>query len=190
MYEAGGDQRLRAPQDDQDYEVGRDQRGPHAGRGDDQDSNLTDTDGNTTTSGNETTSPREKARGGLRRRRLQRRSTGKKIRDDVVNTFQVLMATSMMMAGWASELLGDPLWDAWAVTQSRHVIRESSPDSEIDCLEIFAGKARISESFAKRKRGVLQPLNPLWSGTSKVYPSRPCRPSHEDRPSWFWSGPG
>ena len=162
MYEAGGDQHLRAPQDDQDYEVGRDQRGPHAGRGDDQDSNLTDTDGNTTTSGNETTSPREKARGGIRRRRLQRRSTGKKIRDDVVNTFQVLMATSMMMAGWASELLGDPLWDAWAVTQSRHVIRESSPDSEIDCLEIFAGKARISESFAKRKRGVLQPRDLLY----------------------------
>lgn len=86
-YEAGRDQSGQPVS--YDYEVGGgDQHDGGSRRGspwalDDADEeNLTDS--NVTSSGNETTSPRDRARAGMKRRRLQNRSTGKKLRAGIV----------------------------------------------------------------------------------------------------------
>ena len=49
----------------------------------------------------------------------------------------------------------DPLWEAWAVLQPRHHTRRC--EAGADCLEIFAGEARISGAYARHRRAVLQP---------------------------------
>ena len=48
-----------------------------------------------------------------------------------------------------------PLADAWSVLQSKHFGPEDS--GRADVLELFAGKARISEAFARRRGAALQP---------------------------------
>ena len=113
-------------------------------------------DDNVTSSGNETMSPRARARHGIRRRRAEQRTNMRKVRDGVMNVFQILMATSVMLAGWAESVVDEPLWEVWALTQPRHHVRDHER-SEVDCLEIFAGEARISSAFARHRRGVLEP---------------------------------
>ena len=101
-------------------------------------------------------SPRARARHGIRRRRAEQRTNMRKVRDGVMNVFQILMATSVMLAGWAESVVDEPLWEVWALTQPRHHVRDHER-SEVGCLEIFAGEARISSAFARHRRGVLEP---------------------------------
>lgn len=51
------------------------------------------------------------------------------------------------------DVLARSVWNA----MSPHPVEETFCKGEVECLELFAGKARISEAFAKRGRGVLQP---------------------------------
>ncbi|CAK9114863.1 1 [Durusdinium trenchii] len=64
-------------------------------------------DDNVTSSGNETMSPRARARHGIRRRRAEQRTNMRKVRDGVMNVFQILMATSVMLAGWAESVVDE-----------------------------------------------------------------------------------
>lgn len=98
---------------------------------------------------------KEKAIAGLRRRRLANRSTTRKLKDEARGLFNVLVTCTMMLGSWTTEVMGDPMWEAWAVLQPRHHLRH--PAEGVECLELFAGEARISEAFARRHRGVLEP---------------------------------
>ena len=91
---------------------------------------------------------------GLRRRRFQNRGAKEKILDTARSIFMVMATCSMAFGNWAQEVMGDPLWDAWAVLQPRHC--EPVEDTP-DVLELFAGHANISAAFAAKKRGVLEP---------------------------------
>lgn len=63
-----------------------------------------------------------------------------------------------MLGTWAGEVVGEPVQDhLCSVFQSSHHFSSSSPDEDIQRLELFAGQARVSAAFARRKRGVLQP---------------------------------
>ena len=74
--------------------------------------------------------------------------------DGIQHLFSVMATMSVAMGGWAKEVMGEPLWDAWAVLQPQHYMME---EETIDCLELFAGHACISETFAAGRRGVLEP---------------------------------
>ena len=96
-----------------------------------------------------------KIRAGNRRRRLARQTNFQKVKRQAGQIFEAMMACSMMLGSWTHEVLGEPIWDAWAVMQPRH--QHAAVHSEVDCLELFAGDARLSSAFAKKHRGVLQP---------------------------------
>ena len=100
-------------------------------------------------------SPKARARAGMRRRKMANRSTTQKLRDEAVNLCHVMIACTLMVGSWAKELMEDPLWEAWAVLQPRHHMRRC--EGGADCLEIFAGEARISGAYARHRRAVLQP---------------------------------
>ena len=165
------------------YEVGRDQH-----------YEIEDGD-NMTSSGNETLSPRDRARAGMRQRRLQARSNLRKVRDGVMSVFQVMLAASAMVGSWAENVVGDPMWDAWAVMQPRHYERggpsSSSSDSEVDCLELFAGEARISAAFARKRRGVLQPRDIRYDHDlrSQDVQQEILSEIHHLRPGMVWMAP-
>lgn len=91
----------------------------------------------------------------MRRRKMANRSTTQKLRDEAVNLCHVMIACTLMVGSWAKELMEDPLWEAWAVLQPRHHTRRH--EAGADCLEIFAGEARISGAYARHRRAVLQP---------------------------------
>ena len=124
---------------------------------------MEDTD-NETTSGSEDNRSRSpvargveakaRAQAGMRRRRHMNRSTRQKIMDSAHAAFNVLFTVSLAMGSWAQEVMGDPLWDAWAVLQPR---RPHGVEERADCLELFAGSAHLSGAFAKKQRAVLQP---------------------------------
>ena len=112
-----------------------------------------DEDDNVTTSGSEeersrSRSPRSsdwaraRAREGIRRRRFQ------KLWDGVRSLFTVLTTCSVAMGTWAQEVMGDPMWDAWAVMQAHHPHEETF---KVDCLELFAGHANISSAFPQKQ---------------------------------------
>ena len=68
----------------------------------------------------------------------------------------VLMACSLAIANVAAETVVDPIADVFAVfTSSKDLMNRGR--REVDCLELFAGKGRISEAFGKKGRGVLCP---------------------------------
>ena len=131
------------------------------------DHGLTISDENETSSGTEfdggsprsrtptsTAEARARAIEGMRRRRFQNRSTKKKLMDGAQHLFSVMATMSVAMGGWAKEVMGEPLWDAWAVLQPQHYMVE---EETVDCLELFAGHACISGTFAASRRGVLEP---------------------------------
>ena len=105
-------------------------------------------------------SPREKAKAGIRQRKRMSEGTGKKLRRQMNALAMAFMACTCAMGSWAQELAADPVNDLYNVFCSSQVIYEAAYQTapeEVQCLELFAGQARVSEAFARRKRGVLQP---------------------------------
>lgn len=100
-------------------------------------------------------SARERACAGIRRRKMQNRSFTKKIKAEVHGLFNILMACTVMAGSWTHEVVSDPLWEAWALFQPQHHVQHR--EAHTDCLELFAGEARISGAYARHRRSVLQP---------------------------------
>ena len=100
---------------------------------------------------------RERARRGIRRRKWMNESNFKKIKRGMVNLASVLMACTVAAASLTQEIVTGPLEDTFEVFKPFMAYCKSDGQREVDCLELFAGRARISEGFAKRGRGVLQP---------------------------------
>ena len=107
-----------------------------------------------------TMSPRQRAVQGhfarQEKRRKMNRSTAVKLKDQVKLACQVFISCSLAMASHVGEVLAEPVVDVFSVfTPSTQLLPGGGQD--VQCLELFAGKARISEAFAKRGRGVLAP---------------------------------
>ena len=108
------------------------------------------------TSGSEgALSPREKAVAGLRRRRREREGVWQRAKRNLHSILAVCTACSLALGGFAKEVLAEPVAEVFAVFQPSRDIMNGP--REVDCLELFAGQGRISEAFARRGRGVLQP---------------------------------
>ena len=94
-----------------------------------------------------------------------------------------------MMTSSLFSAAAEPIQDVWAVLSSTH----PRPDDEdrADLLELFAGKARITEAFAKRKGSVLRPRDIVFGHDLR------CRQQQEDvldevlreRPRLVWAAP-
>ena len=99
----------------------------------------------------------ERARRGIRRRKRMNESNFKKVKRGMANLASVLMACTVAAASLTQEIVTGPLEDTFEVFKPFMAYCKSDGQREVDCLELFAGRARISEGFAKRGRGVLQP---------------------------------
>ena len=133
-------------------------------------------------------SPKARARAGMKRRKMARRSTTQFMKDQAKGLCTVLLACTVAMGGWAREVMADPLWEAWAVLQPRHYERDNGGT---DCLELFAGHARISSAYAKRHRAVLQPRDLKYDHNLKLRSQQEEVLSEilEHRPKLLWMAP-
>ena len=106
---------------------------------------------------------RRRALAGIRRRKMENEPKYKKLKRSAMKLATVFATMSVALAGWSKEMMTQPFEDSFEVLQPFVAwASSSSSESEVDCLELFAGKARISEGFAKRGRGVLQPRDILY----------------------------
>jgi hypothetical protein len=99
---------------------------------------------------------RARARDGERRRKKMRQPLAKRLRGEAQSLWKILLTCSLMVGAWTEEVMGEPLWDAWAVLQPKHHVREED-HARAECLESFAGQARISGTFARHRHGCLEP---------------------------------
>ena len=101
---------------------------------------------------------RQKAKIGIRRRRRMKEGTLKSLKRAAGGLAQVFLACTLAIGAWAHEVGVEPMKDVCAVfTPSRDLEQRQANSELVDCLELFAGQARVSEAFAKKRRGVLQP---------------------------------
>ncbi len=105
---------------------------------------------------------KKRAIAGIRQRKLMNEPKYKKVKRSMVNLATVFATLTMAMAGWSKDLMSRPFEDTFEVLQPFVTWATTSSTEKVDCLELFAGKARISEGFAKRGRGVLQPRDILY----------------------------
>lgn len=132
--------------------------------------------------------PKEKAIAGVRRRRLANRTTSQKVMAHAGALLQVFMACAVGLQGLVHEVVYEPALDVWAVFQPRHHVRDT-PD--VDCLELFAGEARISTAFARRRRAVLEPRDLRYGHDFRVASTREeiLRDVHHFKPGMIWMAP-
>ena len=105
---------------------------------------------------------RQKARRGIAARKRMNRSTAQKLKTNMVMMCTVMMSCLGATASFVRETCEGPVNDVLAIfTPSAQLM--PGYHREVDCLELFAGRARISEAFAKKKRGVLCPRDLLRS---------------------------
>ena len=103
---------------------------------------------------------KRRALAGIRRRKLENEPKLKKVKRSAMRLATVFATMTVALAGWSKEMMTQPFEETFDVVQpfvAWATGSSSESESEVDCLELFAGKARISEGFAKRGRGVLQP---------------------------------
>ena len=134
--------------------------------------------------------PRKKAVAGIRRLKRMNRSTATKIKDQVKVLGTVLMACSLAIASVAAEAVVEPVADVFAVfTSSKELMNQDR--REVDCLELFAGKGRISEAFAKKGRGVLCPRDVKYGHDFRSPSSRQevLDDVQKHRPGLVWMAP-
>ena len=134
---------------------------------------------------------RKRAVAGIRKRKLANESTYKKLKRSAINLATVFATMTTMVAGWSRDAVSEPFKETFDVLQP-FVDWASQPSSnEVDCLELFAGKARISQGFAKRGRGVLQPRDILFGHDlrKKDVQDEVLRELREHRPGLLWVAP-
>eukprot|EP00438_Fugacium_kawagutii_P013250 Skav234490 [mRNA] locus=scaffold3731:121116:128177:+ [translate_table: standard] len=143
-------------------------------------------------------SPRDKARRGQRQRRWERKSLGQKsrwyVKSQLGKLAQVLMVMCGALGTWANEVVGEPAKDFYTLFQSTHDHRghgDGYDPHRVDCLEVFAGHCKISNAFAKRRRGVLQPRDLLFGHDLRQETHRRgvLQDIREHRPRLVWLAP-
>ena len=84
-------------------------------------------------------------------------SFGKKVQR---NANHLMHALGAMFTSHAAEVVGGPVSDVLAVMKPKH----DHPDSQFraDVLELFAGQARITEAFTKRRGAALMPRDLIY----------------------------
>ena len=100
---------------------------------------------------------RQRAKDGVRRRKLMNEPTYKKVKRNIATLATVFAACTVAAVGYTQDLISGPFADTNEIFEPFVQWMTEQPRREVDCYELFAGRARISEAFAKRGRGVLQP---------------------------------
>ena len=105
--------------------------------------------------GSDSEDPKERARAGQRRRRYLEAPRRQRVQHCAGVLGHCLTVWMTLMTSHVAEAVAAPARDAWAVLQSQH--HDPAEGSRADVLELFAGKARITEAFARRRGAALQP---------------------------------
>ena len=139
-------------------------------------------------------SPRQRAAEGhfARKRMVKKmnRSTATKLKDQAKQVCQIFLACSIALASHVGEVLAEPVADIYSVfTPSTQLL--PGGDQEVQCLELFAGKARISEAFARRGRGVVAPRDIKFGHDFRNPETRAqvLQEIREFRPGLVWLAP-
>ncbi|CAE7268762.1 GIP, partial [Symbiodinium sp. CCMP2456] len=110
---------------------------------------------------NEQATIREKIAAGARRRRRAKEGLGKRAQRSLKGILQAMVCYCTVAAAHTAEVLEGPARDLWSVFQSEHY-DPGAGETGADFLEIFAGKAHISQAVARAKGAVLEPLDPRY----------------------------
>jgi hypothetical protein len=133
---------------------------------------------------------RQKARRGIAARKRMNRSTAQKLKANMVMMCTVMMSCLGATASFVHETCEGPVNDVLAIfTPSAQLM--PGHQREVDCLELFAGRARISEAFAKKRRGVLCPRDLLMGHDfrRREVQQEILSDIHEHRPGMVWLAP-
>ena len=95
--------------------------------------------------------PKQKAREGQVRCKINP-STKRKLMHMGHQLCQVLLTCAMTVGSFAEEVFVEPVHDLYVCLGGKH-----PASSEPRCLELFAGEAEISSTFARKQLGVLRP---------------------------------
>ena len=132
-----------------------------------------------------------RARAGIRKRRRMNEPTYKKIKRSIASLATVFAACTVAAASFSREAVTSPFDGSFDALQPFVSWMSGQPRREVDCYELFAGKARISEAFAKRGRGVLQPRDILFGHDlrDKVVQEEVLHDIRSYRPGLLWVAP-
>ncbi|OLQ11910.1 Phthiocerol synthesis polyketide synthase type I PpsA [Symbiodinium microadriaticum] len=129
---------------------------------------------------------KQRAKEGIRRRKRRDQPLRTKL---TVGAHTLLHAMGVWMV-MMQNVVAEPLSDAWAVLQPRHHDPEQA--KRADFLELFGGRSpRLSEGFARRRRKVMMPRDPLH-GHDLYHPAvqdEILKEIGEQRPKVIWMSP-
>ena len=101
---------------------------------------------------------RERAKAGIRRRRKEAAGPSRRALGGIKKVLGAMVFYTTAVASHTAEVLAGPIHDAWAVCQGRHY----HEDTRADFLELFAGKAKISQAVARLHGAALEPCDPRY----------------------------
>ena len=132
-----------------------------------------------------------RARAGIRKRRRMNEPTYKKIKRSIASLATVFAACTVAAASFSREAVTSPFDGSFDELQPFVSWMSGQPRREVDCYELFAGKARISEAFAKRGRGVLQPRDIVFAHDlrDKAVQEEVLHDIRSYRPGLLWVAP-
>ena len=113
-----------------------------------------------------------RARAGICRRKRMNESTCKKIKRSVASLATLFAA--VLAASFSQEAVTAPFGGSFDALQLFVSWLSAQPRQEVDCYELFAGKARISEAFAK---GAAMCCSPVTSFSATIYKTVLCKTS-------------
>ncbi|CAE7612538.1 RE1 [Symbiodinium sp. CCMP2592] len=121
---------------------------------------------------------------------IRRKCRDRPLREKLFGGARTLVGALGVWLVMMQSVVAEPIKDAWAVMQPRH--HHPEDDQRADFLELFGGRSpRLSEGFAKRRRKVLMPRDPLHGHDlcNMAVQDEILREIGEERPKVIWMSP-
>ena len=138
--------------------------------------------------GSDGMSPRQKAVEGMRRRKLEKKPLRRKLKAMTKKVQQVLIASAFVVASMANELLVEPGMDLMECFAPQLLHSKCEPPA---LLEVFAGSAVLSNTFAQGQRGVVRPVDIIYGDNLREAETRQqlYETIDKEKPRLVWVAP-
>lgn len=132
--------------------------------------------------------PRQKAVEGMRRRRLEKKPLRRKLKAMTKKVQQVLIASAFVVASMANELVVEPGMDLMECFAPQLLHGKCEPPA---LLEVFAGSAVLSNTFAQGRRGVVRPVDIIYGDNLRDAETRQqlYETIDKEKPRLVWVAP-
>ena len=132
--------------------------------------------------------PRQRARVGIKRRKFVNATT-QKVRKSAGMLAHALGVWLTMLTSHTAQVVSRPIEDIWAVMQPKHAYPDDR--DRADVLELFAGRARITEAFTRRRGAALHPRDLCFGHDlrKEEVQGEVLREIAAERPWLLWAAP-